>query len=60
MADYILYITLRGIVFLMRFLPLGAWLFLARLAGSSYYYFAGKKNDRATAHLKVAFGDKTP
>ena len=60
MADYILYITLRGIIFLMRFLPLGVWLFLARLTGSLYYYFAGKKNGRAYAHLKVAFGDKTP
>jgi KDO2-lipid IV(A) lauroyltransferase len=59
MADYILYIVLRAVVFLMRFLPLEAWLFLARRAGWVYYYFAGKKNKRAYANLKTAFGHRS-
>ncbi|MFH0940631.1 MAG: ELM1/GtrOC1 family putative glycosyltransferase [Candidatus Omnitrophota bacterium] len=58
MADYILYIALRIVVFFLRFLPIAAWLFVARSLGWAYYYVAGKKNVRACANLKLAFGIK--
>ncbi len=54
--DYILYVTLKSAIIFMRLAPVNAWLFLARLAGRIYYYFAGKKNRRAYANLKIALG----
>lgn len=58
MKDSILYITLRIFIFLMRFLPIEAWLFLARRLGWLYYYFAGRQNQKALKNLKIAFGKK--
>lgn len=59
MKDYLLYIGLRVVIFFLRFLPLKAWLFVARRVGWVYYYFAGKKNRKAFANLKLAFGNKS-
>ena len=53
-----LYIILRVVVFFLRFLPIACWLFVARFLGWAYYYVAGKKNVRAYANLKLAFGIK--
>ncbi len=55
MSDSILYIAFRVIVFCMRLLPLGFWLFLARVLGWCYYYSASSKNRRADVNLRQAF-----
>ncbi len=60
MKDSVLYISLRAVIFTMRFLPIGAWLFLARCSGRIYYYFAGRKNKTAYINLKQAFAGKPP
>jgi KDO2-lipid IV(A) lauroyltransferase len=39
-------------------LPISTWLFVAKSLGWAYYYVAGKKNRRAYANLKLAFGIK--
>lgn len=56
MSDSILYIALKFVVFSMRFLPLNAWLFFARLSGRLYYYLSPKQNRKAYSNLKQAFG----
>ncbi|MFH1691410.1 MAG: ELM1/GtrOC1 family putative glycosyltransferase [Candidatus Omnitrophota bacterium] len=59
MKDSILCITLRILIFIMRFLPIEAWLFFARRLGWLYYYLAGRQNQKALKNLKIAFGQKS-
>lgn len=59
MSDYLLFIILRAIIFVLRFLPLSLRLSLGKGMGWIYYYFAGVKNRKAYTNLKVAFGNKS-
>lgn len=59
MSDYLLYIILRAVIFVLRFLPLSLRLSLGSGMGWIYYYLAGAKNRKAYANLKVAFGYKS-
>ena len=59
MNDYALYIILRVTIFLMRFLPLWGWLYVAKTCGWIYYYLDGKKKRRAYAHLRLAFPNRS-
>src|SRR5512135_3312006 len=59
MSDFLLYSLVRLASAVVRVLPLGFSLALARGAGALYYVVAGKRNRRALANLKIAFPDKT-
>lgn len=58
MKDSMLCALFRALMFLMRFLPVEAWLFLARMLGGFYYYIASKQNQKALHNLNIAFKDE--
>ncbi len=60
MLDSVLYVLFRSWVWLMRLLPLKAWLVTARFAADLYRLFDGRRRRRAAVHIKMAFPDKTP
>ncbi|MEI6863283.1 MAG: hypothetical protein WCK38_02665, partial [Candidatus Omnitrophota bacterium] len=61
MADYVAYITVRVLNFILGFVPISASLWLGRQIGRAAFFFNRKRRLIAYANLKAAFAkDKSP
>ncbi|MCX5680319.1 MAG: ELM1/GtrOC1 family putative glycosyltransferase [Candidatus Omnitrophica bacterium] len=60
MADYIAYITVRVLNFILGFVPINASLWLGRQIGRLAFFFNKKRRLIAYANLKAAFAKEKP
>lgn len=58
MLDWVLYLSLKGCVAVLRLAPLGFWLFCARCSARVFSYFPSRAKWKAFLNLKIAFGDR--